>query len=138
MPPIPTGPFTMPMMNGFVPKKIQPWIYVLFAFCFQLAGGMYAGAMPHVMGDMCIMREDVTMIVLCGVIGVNMPFPFLFRFSSGSPTVSSSSLLLLPLLYATGYACTQSLCRCCACFLMWQDSLSCAERLSVCLTCSCG
>jgi DHA2 family multidrug resistance protein len=80
MPPIPTGPFTMPMMNGFVPKKIQPWIYVFFAFFFQLAGGMYAGAMPHVMGDMCIMREDVTMIVLCGVIGVNMPFPFLFRF----------------------------------------------------------
>ena len=70
----------MPMMNGFVPKKIQPWIYVVFAFFFQLAGGMYAGAMPHVMGDMCIMREDVTMIVLCGVIGVNMPFPFLFRF----------------------------------------------------------
>lgn len=91
MPPIPTGPFTMPMMNGFVPKKIQPWIYVLFAFLFQLAGGMYAGAMPHVMGDMCIMREDVTMIVLCGVIGVNMPFPFLFRFSSGSPTASCSS-----------------------------------------------
>lgn len=35
MPPIPTGPFTMPMMNGFVPKKIQPWIYVFFAFFFS-------------------------------------------------------------------------------------------------------
>ena len=78
------------MMNGFVPKKIQPWIYVFFAFLFQLAGGMYAGAMPHVMGDMCIMREDVTMIVLCGVIGVNMPFPFLSASSSGSPTASCS------------------------------------------------
>lgn len=70
----------MPMMNGFVPKKIQPWIYVFFAFAFQLSGSMYAGAMSHVMGDMCIMREDVLMIILCGVVGVNMPFPLLFRF----------------------------------------------------------
>ena len=77
---MPGGPFTMPMMNGFVPKKIQPWIYVLFAFAFQLSGGMYAGALANVMGDTCLMREDVMMIVLCGVIGVNMPFPLLFRF----------------------------------------------------------
>lgn len=79
-PPVLQGPFTMPMMNGFVPRRIQPWIYVLFAFAFQLSGGIYAGAMPHFMGDTCLMREDVLMIVLCGVVGVNMPFPFLFRF----------------------------------------------------------
>lgn len=79
-PPVLNGPFTMPMFNGFVPRRIQPWIYVFFAVAFQLSGGIYAGAMPHLMGDMCIMREDVLMIVLCGVIGVNMPFPFLFRF----------------------------------------------------------
>lgn len=70
----------MPMMNGFVPRRLQPWIYVVFALLFQLTGGVYAGALPHMMGDMCLMREDVLMIVLCGVVGVNMPFPFLFRF----------------------------------------------------------
>ncbi len=80
MPPIPTGPFTMPMMNSFVPKCIQPWIYLVFALIFQLAGSVYPGAMAHYMGDTCLMREDVLMIVLCGVVGVNMPFPFLFRF----------------------------------------------------------
>lgn len=74
------GPFTMPMMNGFVPRKLQPWIYLVFAFLFQLSGGVYAGNMANMMGDMCLMREDVLMIVLCGVVGVNMPFPFLFRF----------------------------------------------------------
>lgn len=79
-PPVLNGPFTMPMFNGFVPRRVQPWIYVFFAFAFQLSGSMYAGALPHVMGDLCILREDVLMIVLCGVIGVNMPFPFLFRF----------------------------------------------------------
>lgn len=76
----PMGPFAMPMMNDFVPKAIRPWIYLIFAFCFQLSAGVYAGAMPQMMGDMCLMREDVMMITLSGVVGVNMMFPFLFRF----------------------------------------------------------
>lgn len=70
----------MPMFNGFVPQGIRPWLYVLFAFAFQLSGGMYASALQHVAGDLSLMREDVLMIILCGVVGVNMPFPFLFRF----------------------------------------------------------
>lgn len=79
-PPVLNGPFTMPMFNSGVPRTIQPWIYLLFAFCFQLSGGIYAGALPHYMGATCLMREDIMMIVLCGVVGVNMPFPFLFRY----------------------------------------------------------
>lgn len=78
-PPVLNGPFTMPMFNGFIPRRLQPWIYLLIALSFQLSGSMYAGALPHFMGDTCLMREDVLMIVLCGVVGVNMPFPFLFR-----------------------------------------------------------
>lgn len=79
-PPVLNGPFTMPMFNRFVPRWMQPWIYLLFAIAFQLSGSMYAGALSHFMGDTCLMREDVLMIILCGVVGVNMPFPFLFRF----------------------------------------------------------
>lgn len=47
----------MPMIRGFVPRRVQPWIYVVFAFLFQLSGGVYAGALPHMMGDMCLMRS---------------------------------------------------------------------------------
>lgn len=79
-PPTLNGPFTMPMVNGFVPRWLQPWLYLLIAFCFQLSSSFYGGAMAHVMGDTTMMREDALMIVLCGVVGVNMPFPFLFRF----------------------------------------------------------
>lgn len=32
------------------------------------------------MGEWSLMREDVQMIAMMGVVGVNMPFPFLFRF----------------------------------------------------------
>ena len=76
----PMGPFSMPMYREFVPKKIRPWIYVVFAFIFQLTGSLYAGALPHIMGSTALMKEDVMMVVLCNVVGVNMPFPLLFRF----------------------------------------------------------
>lgn len=112
------GPFTMPMMNGFVLKRLQPWIYVFFAVAFQLSGSMYAGAMSNVMGATCMMREDVLMIILCGVVGVNMPFPLLFRFKfrftnrqllvTAAVVVAACNLLCLttesvPLLCALSY-----------------------------------
>lgn len=78
--PMPNGSFVMPMMNSWVPRKLQPWIYVLFVISFQVTEFMYTGATANAMGDTCLMREDVSMIALCGVVGVNMPFPFLFRF----------------------------------------------------------
>ena len=42
--PPPSMGFSMPMMKGWVPRRIQPWLYVLTAFCFQFSGGIYLGA----------------------------------------------------------------------------------------------
>lgn len=73
------GPFRVPSFNGYVPRRLQPWIYLLFAFVFLMSGGIYGGAMSQVMGEYSLMREDVLMIVMFNVVGVAMPFPFLFR-----------------------------------------------------------
>lgn len=35
----------MPMIRSFVPRRLQPWIYVFFAFTFQFSGGLYLGAL---------------------------------------------------------------------------------------------
>ena len=78
-PPTLQGPFRVPSFNPYIPRLAQPWIYLLIAFMFQMAGGIYGGAMSYVMGDYSLMREDVLMIIMCNVVGVNMPFPFLFR-----------------------------------------------------------
>lgn len=78
-PPRLQGAFMMPMYNDFIPQKIRPWLYLLCAFCFQLSGTMYGGNITRFMGETCLMRADVLMITLCGVVGLNMPFPFLFR-----------------------------------------------------------
>ena len=47
-----TSTFSMPMFRPFVPSKLRPWVYVFFAFTFQLSGGMYLGArcQKHVSG----------------------------------------------------------------------------------------
>lgn len=78
-PPMLQGPFRTPSFNSYVPRRLQPWIYLLFAFIFQLSGGIYGGAMSHVMGEYSLMREDVLMVIMCNVVGVAMPFPFLFK-----------------------------------------------------------
>lgn len=78
-PPMLEGPFRVPSFKEFVPRKVQPWIYLLFAFVFLMSGGIYGGAMSHVMGEYSLKREDVLMIIMFNVVGVAMPFPFLFK-----------------------------------------------------------
>lgn len=78
--PIPMGPFSMPMYRDFVPEKIRPWIYLVFLVFFQLTGCIYLGSASSIVGSTGLMSTDVMFIGLCNVIGVNMPFPLLFRF----------------------------------------------------------
>ena len=35
------GPFRIPSFNGYIPRRLQPWIYLLFAFIFLMSGGIY-------------------------------------------------------------------------------------------------
>ncbi len=94
-PPMLQGPFRVPSFNSYVPRRLQPWIFLLFAFIFQLSGGIYGGAMSHVMGEYSLMREDVLMVIMCNVVGVAMPFPFLFKMKF---RFTNRSLLLIAVL----------------------------------------
>lgn len=78
-PPTLQGPFRVPSFNPYISRRLQPWIYLAFAFIFLMSSGIYGGAMSQVMGEYSLKREDVLMIVMCNVVGVNMPFPMLFR-----------------------------------------------------------
>jgi len=77
--PVSHGPFQMPMFRTFVPRSLQPWIYVLFAFSFQLTGGIYIGSLNEMIGGMSLMREDITMCMYVNLLGMAMYFPLLFR-----------------------------------------------------------
>lgn len=77
--PAPNGPFTMPMFRSFVPRKLQPWIYIFFAVTFQLSGGLYLGALNQMIGGMSLMREDILMCLYANLSGMAIYFPLLFR-----------------------------------------------------------
>jgi hypothetical protein len=113
-------PFAMPMLKPFIPKALQPWTYLLMAVVFQLVNVTYMGNMHEMMGAMSIMREDATFIFLCGVVGVAMPFPILFRlkfrFTNRSLLLFSVSGMIvcillslltesIPVLCVLSYAC---------------------------------
>ena len=79
-PPPPRGmDFCMPMMKRWVPRKLQPWIYVLTALCFQFSGGMYLGALDEIRGTTNFMIEDVMFLLYATLAGMAAWFPMLFR-----------------------------------------------------------
>lgn len=69
----------MPMFRRFVPRAIQPWIYVLLAFTFQFSGGLYLGTLNQMMGQTTLMREDLLMCLYANLAGMAIWFPLLFR-----------------------------------------------------------
>lgn len=73
------GKIDMPLFKDFVPKWIRPWIYLFFAFVFQLSDCIYVGSLNHIVGTTPLIKEDVMMIMFFALVGVNMPFPFFFR-----------------------------------------------------------
>ncbi len=77
--PPPNMGFSMPMMRGWVPRPIQPWLYVLTALCFQFGGGMYLGALDDIRGTTNFMIEDVLFLLYATLAGMAAYFPMLFR-----------------------------------------------------------
>ena len=77
--PILNGPFTMPMFRAFVPRKLQPWIYIFFAVSFQLSGGLYLGSLNPMIGSTALMRDDLQMCLYANLAGMAIYFPLLFR-----------------------------------------------------------
>lgn len=97
--PVLNGPFTMPMFRSFVPRRIQPWIYVFIAVSFQLSGGLYLGTLNQMMGETTLMREDLLMCLYANLTGMAIYFPLLFRmkfrFTNKTLLLAAASGVLL-------------------------------------------
>ena len=93
--PVLNGPLVMPMFRSFVPRKMQPWIYLFIAVTFQLSGGVYLGALNHMIGGMAVMREDILMCMYANLAGMAIYFPLLFRmkFRFTNKTLLTSAAL---------------------------------------------
>ena len=72
-------PFQMPMFREWVPKRIQPWIYIAQVICIQFSCGVYLGAMEAVRGTTALQLEELLMLLYAGLAGMAVWFPMLFR-----------------------------------------------------------
>lgn len=92
-------PFSMPMFRDFVPEPVRPWIYVCFAFMFQLSGGVYLGALGSIFGSRGLLREDILMCMYSNLLGMSMYFPVLFRmkfrFTNKTLLISATLVVLI-------------------------------------------
>ena len=138
----PNQGFSMPMFNPWVPEKVRPWIYLLFALFFQLSSGVYFGSLQQMVGATGFTREDMVMVAMFGVVGVNMPFPFLFRYKL---RFTNQQLLINAAWRAICCHCGSSVaifasgdCRCFAPSVMLQATSNCAVLSSASLISVCG
>lgn len=118
--PFHAGPFAMPMFRSFVPRRLQPWLYVCVAITFQLSGGVYLWSLNQMIGGMALMREDILMCMYVSLAGMAIYFPMLFRtkfrFTNKTLLTTSAAVVLgcnlvvphitcLPLLWAVCFVC---------------------------------
>lgn len=73
------GKRDMPLFKDFVPRWMRPWIYLFFAFVFQLSDCVYVGSINQMVGSTPLIKEDIMMILFFSLVGINVPFPFFFR-----------------------------------------------------------
>ena len=71
--------FAMPMFRPWVPRILQPWIYILTVFCIQFSSGIYLGALESIRGTTGLMIEDLLMLLYASLAGMAIYFPLLFR-----------------------------------------------------------
>lgn len=69
----------MPMFRDWVPKCIQPWIYVVCVLCIQFSGGIYLGALEAIQGSTNFQIDDLLMLLYANLAGMAIYFPMLFR-----------------------------------------------------------
>ncbi|WP_419870194.1 MFS transporter [Chryseobacterium sp. CT-SW4] len=76
----PTGPFTIPAINNYVPEKIKPWIFIFFLVIIQFSGGgVYLAALNETVGDRALMLEDVLMAGFSSMAGMALVFTIMLR-----------------------------------------------------------
>ena len=128
----------MPMYREWVPRRIQPWLYIVTVLCIQFSGGVYLGALEAVRGTTNLMIEDLLMLLYATLAGMAVWFPMLFRMKFrftnrfllvGSAVViavcnfitmrTTNMAILLPVCFIAGIAKIQGTFECMSNIQLW-------------------
>ena len=75
----PQGPFNIPDVPDFVPRRLKPWLFIFFVLIIQFSGGVYLAAVSDMVGSTALMQEDILMAGYASIIGLAINFAVMFR-----------------------------------------------------------
>ena len=95
---VPQGPFDIPDVPDFVPRRLKPWLFILFVLIVQFSGGVYLAAVSDMVGTTALMREDILMAGYASLVGMSVNFAVMFRikfrFSTRTQLIVSGMVLM--------------------------------------------
>lgn len=98
------GPFDIPDVPDYVPRRLKPWIFIFFVLIIQFSGGVYLAAASDMVGTTALMQQDILMAGYASLIGMAVNFAVMFRikfrFSNRTQLLICCSVLI-----AANYIC---------------------------------
>ena len=76
---LPQGPFDIPEVPDFIPRRLKPWLFIFFVLIVQFSGGVYLAAASDMIGTTALMQEDILMAGYASIIGLAINFAVMFR-----------------------------------------------------------
>lgn len=94
----PQGPFDIPEVPDFIPRRLKPYLFILFVLIIQFSGGVYLAAASDIVGTTALMQEDILMAGYASLIGLAINFAVMFRikfrFSTRTQLLASAIILI--------------------------------------------
>lgn len=94
----PQGPFDIPDVPDFIPRRLKPWLFIIFVLIIQFSGGVYLAAASNMVGTTALMREDILMAGYASLIGMAVNFAVMFRikfrYSNRTQLLAACSVLI--------------------------------------------
>lgn len=75
----PQGPFDIPDVPNYIPRRLKPWLFIFFVIIIQFSGGVYLAAASDMVGTTALMQEDILMAGYASLIGLAINFAVMFR-----------------------------------------------------------
>lgn len=95
----PRGPFDIPDVPGWVPRRLKPWLFIFFVLIIQFSGGVYLAAASDMAGTTALMQQDILMAGYASLVGMAINFAVMFRikfrFSNRIQLLSAYSVIQL-------------------------------------------
>lgn len=94
----PQGPFDIPEVPNFVPRRLKPWLFIFFVLIVQFSGGLYLAAASDMVGTTALMQEDILMAGYASLVGMAINFAVMFRikfrFSTRTQLLAAAIVLI--------------------------------------------